>query len=63
MKVERFVIEYANYVMKRIENSLMQDEEKTELMRKIDKAVWARGQNLVSADEAIMMIGGFERKE
>lgn len=62
MKIERFIIEYANYVIKRIENSLMQDEEKTEFMRKIDKAVWARRQGMVSADEAIMMIGGFERK-
>ena len=62
MKVERFVIEYANYVIKRIGNSLMQDEEKTELMRKIDKAVWARRQNMITADEAVMMIGGFERK-
>lgn len=60
MKVERFVTEYANAKKCMIEgNEFMNPGVKAERLRRIDLAVGARRRGLISADDAIMMIGGF----
>lgn len=64
MKVERYIIEYANAKIKAITaNELMNGGIKNELIRRIDRAVNYRKLGYITADEAIMIIGGFEPKE
>ena len=60
MKAERFIIEYANYTIKAAEaNKLMNEGIKKEIIRRADHAVNMRKAGLVTADEAIKIIGGF----
>ena len=61
--MERFVTEFANHTERCIKNSLMSEEEKNKRIGEIYKAVSMRYRNLITADEAIMVIGNFQRKE
>lgn len=60
MKVERFIIEYANYTIKATEaDKLMNEGIKKEIIRRANYAVNLRRAGLVTADDAIKIIGGF----
>ena len=64
MKVERYIIEYANAKIKAITaNELMNGGIKNELIRRIDRAVNMRRLGQITQDEAIMIIGGFIPKD
>ena len=59
MKVERFIIEFANYTKKALEhNELMNDGIKAELISRCDDAVKARQLGWITPNEAMRLICG-----
>ena len=55
--MERFIKEYANYKIKQIEsNTLMQEEKKTEALKRLEKSVNARQKGLITVDETMHII-------
>ena len=64
MKVERYIREYASAKRKAIiHNKLMNPGIQDELLYRIDCAVHAREDSVITADEAVMLIGGFQVRE
>ena len=60
MKIERYITEYANAKRNAIRHTaLMNPGISAELLRRIDNAVLYRERGIITADEAIKMIGGF----
>lgn len=58
--VERFIREYASAKRRALEhNELMNAGIKAELLRRVDMALRGRERGIITADEAIKMIGGF----
>ena len=58
MKAKRFIIEYANYKLDEIaSNTDMDGGIKTELMRRIDRAVFCVEHGMVTIDECMRIIG------
>jgi len=61
MKTEQYIIKYANARMDTIEaDDKLTPDQKMEIMRQCDLAVYYREKEMISADEAIRMIGGFQ---
>lgn len=64
MKVERFIVEYANNRRARIENNeLMNPGIKAEIIRRIDMAIKAREKQFITIDEAINLIHGTDGED
>lgn len=58
MKTKRFIIEYANYKLDEIANNKdMNSGIKTELMRRIDRAVFNVTRGMITIDECMRIIG------
>ena len=63
MKCERFIIEYANSKIRACEhNDLMNPGIKNEIIRRASRGVRLRELGMITADEAICIIGGFYPK-
>lgn len=52
-KPKRFMIEYANYLFDQIGNMQLAEKEKTELLRKIDRAIFNYQCGLITIDETM----------
>lgn len=64
MKVERYITEYASATRRAIkQNKLIDPGIKDELLYRIDCAVNARRDMVITADDAIMLIGGFQKRD
>ena len=68
MKAKRFIIEYANYKLDEIANNTdMNGGIQTELMRRIDRAVFCVEHGMITIDECIRIInnpsGGDDMEE
>lgn len=58
MKAKRFIIEYANYKLDEIANNTdMNGGIKTELMRRVDHAVFYVTRGMITIDECMRIIG------
>lgn len=58
MEVKRFIIEYANYKLDEIaSNADMNGGIQTELMRRIDRAVFNVEHGMITIDECMRIIG------
>ena len=58
MKAKRFIIEYANFKLDEIANNTdMNGGIQTELMRRIDRAVFLVERGMVTIDECMRIIG------
>ena len=58
MKTKRFIIEYANYKLDEIANNTdMNRGIKTELMRRVDRAVFNVTHGMITIDECMRIIG------
>lgn len=57
MKAKRFIIEYANYKLNEIADSTdINGDAQTELMRRIDRAVFNVEHGIITIDECIRII-------
>lgn len=57
MKAKRFIIEYANYKLNEIaSNADMNGGIQTELMRRIDRAVFCVERGMITIDECVRII-------
>ncbi len=64
MKTKRFIIEYANYKLDEIVNNTdMNSGIKTELMRRVDRAVFNATRGMITIDECMRIIGNPENGE
>ena len=64
MKTERFVLEYASAKKRALmKNEFMDPGIRAELIRRIEYAMKCRARGLITADEAVCMIGGFTTKD
>ena len=64
MKTERFIIEFANFCLRELENNEnMNTDVKNEIWRKIDRTVNLRQNGMITAREAMQLILNAGRKE